>query len=202
MTDYSISDAIGGTASTVADTDVSGVTLGTEFYVTSACWLTHIRWWQATTGSPSSADRSLGVYRVDDGSSGTLMSGWHTSTPVGIGAQDFTLPIPLSLVINQRYRVCAFHPAGKYVANSGVFSGSDFVSGPLVVPNASNAIGNDQGSYAYAGSPSYPIDTFGQTFYWTGAIVTDVDPAAISTAKLVDELGYPIVTENGDFIIV
>lgn len=178
----SIYDAIEATAPTNATSDDAAVNLGTEFYVTSQAWVTALRWYQPVGNSPSSSNRTLGIFRVDSASTGTLVAGPVTSTPSGSGWQTVDLETPYELTANQRYRVVVLHPNGRYGSTSFTFNGgSNLVQDFITAPNTANATGNDNGSYFYGSSLAFTNDSFNSTYYWSDALITATNPIGTST---------------------
>ena len=176
---WNLQDIIGTIPNSNATNDNDGVNLGTEFYVTAQAWVTKLRWYQTTTGTNTS-DRTIALYRVDSASSGTMVAGPFTSTPSGIGWQSVDLPTAYELTPNQRYRVVTFHPAGRYTSSSAIFAGSNYTSGIVVVPSASNATGGHQGSFLYSSSIGFTNNAFGNSYYFTDVTVTDTNPSGSS----------------------
>lgn len=177
--------------STTVVNDTGQVNLGMEFYVLAPAWVTHIWWFQPSTGgeTPSTAPRTVGIWLNTDastGNTGSLVGSTVTQAPVGSGWQQVALPTPIALDQFPRYRVTVYHPEGKYNALATYFnSGSgqpgsvdQTFGGLLVVPNTDHTVGTDQGSFNYSSSFAYPLDSFNDTNYWVDVTVTDVNPAA------------------------
>ena len=92
MTNYSIWPATDGPLSSFDDG--SAINVGTEFFVSTTAWVTHLRWFRGTTSV--NAD-NLRLYRVDSPSSGTVLAevtspaasgvGWPTRSATGPGCR-------------------------------------------------------------------------------------------------------------------
>lgn len=193
MTDYSAYHLLeNGPANATADD--AAYTMGMEFDVSSPCWLKSIHFWQASGGSPSSATRKALLYRVIDGTSGTLLLGPNDfpATVNGWNAYDPGVGNYPALSVGQVYRACVFHPAGRYSAEANYYSsgagGSPLVNGPLRVADADLATGGDQNSFIANATPQFPTDAFNSTRYFISITVTDVDPNIVATNEsLADE---------------
>lgn len=171
-----------GVPSIGPDADTTSVSLGTEFVVTAACWVTQIRWFKPFGGT--SNIRVGGLYKVS-GSSGSLVVG-----PVNIpnpeggtwGAADVP---PYRLEVGGRYRAVIFHPGGRYPASGGYFTtgpgASNIVRGPVTVPNAANSAA--QGAYTYSESLVYPVETYNGGAYFSDITITDVDPNPVEDTR-------------------
>ncbi len=149
-------------ASIAANTISPGdFTLATEFYVTEPVQVTHIHSWIETSlVAPSEGV----IYQVDSSTAGTEVSErvtFASSPTVGEWA-TVALATPVELVVNQRYRVAVLH-LGDLPSEGSYFTtgpgGSGLVSGPIVVPNKTEAVGNDQGAYIGGSTLAFPTDT-------------------------------------------
>jgi hypothetical protein len=154
--------------STTAIADPAAVSLGVEFYVTSACNLTDIYWWQPTTGSDASA-RTVALFITPDITQ--VVSNVTGDAPVVPGWQSVAVG-PYALTPLTRYVAVVYHPGGSYSAAASYFTGADIVNGPLVVPGAANATNTEQGTYAYGGALAFPTEFFGSANYWVDVSVT------------------------------
>jgi hypothetical protein len=170
------------TPAIVADVDTNATNAGTEFYTTATGWVTQVRYLHPSSGGGSNV-RTMGIYSTTNGTTGTLVAGPFTMPAPAAGTWvTYTLPTPLQLVAGTRYRVVTLHPVGAYAATGGYFASgagsADLVQGILVRPNAANALSGGQGSYFYAGSLSFPTNTFNGGAYYSDVTVTDVNPSA------------------------
>lgn len=160
VTTYRVFETESPPTSSVAD--ATPVTVGVEFYVTSAASLVEVLWWQPTTGNDTQ-NRSVAVWTAD-GVSQVVAP--FTSVPSGVGWQTATLSSPFALTPLASYRAAVFHPGGQFAATGSYFVGSNIVNGPLTVPNATNATGSLQGSFHYSGALAFPDGAFNQSNYW------------------------------------
>lgn len=155
------------------------VWLGVEFYVTSACNLDAILWYQPASGTTNTQNRKGYLYQGDS-LIGTVVAGpTAIAAPSGTGWQRLALTPSYALTPNTRYRAVIGHPNGGYPADANYFSsgpgGSGITNGPLVVPSAAAAQGNDQNVFTYdsADPPGYPNDSFNAGGYWVDVEVSD-----------------------------
>lgn len=174
MTDYSIWPATDGPLSSFDD----GVALnvGTEFFVSTTAWVTHLRWWRGTTNV--NAD-NLRLYRVDSASSGTMLAEVTSPAAAGTGWQVSTIT-PIQLTAGVRYKVVAHMPThyvatGGYWASGGPGDGG-IVNGVLTAPDTANADGGGQGTFK-TGAVAFPDGSFNGGNYWVDIILTNVDPS-------------------------
>lgn len=158
----------GATGPSASDNDASAVSLGVEFYVTSAATLTEIRWWQPTTGA-STAARQGALYLISNQSQVATAT---AAAPSGSGWQTLTFATPVTLTPNTRYRAAVYHPGGLYASTGSYYaSGADEVNGPLVIPKNANASAPGQATYNYATGLTYPVSTFQSAIYWVDVTV-------------------------------
>lgn len=184
----------GVTPATAAATDDTAYAMGLTFYATQTAWISEIRWFQPSTNSPSSATRSVALWRVDDVSSGTNLSGTVTGSTTVTGWNTVAFSSPIQLTANQQYRATVLHPAGRYAATSNWFDtgtgSTNYVEGFLVVPNTANTVGVDQGSYIASSTMAYPNNSFQGANYWIDVTVHDFNPGSPVTH------GSQITTSN------
>lgn len=187
---YRIWPATSGPATQNTDTDsgsTGGVALGAEFYVSSACNVTHIHYWKANNGG-STPQKVGAIYAVG----GAKVTGTDvTFTDSGTGVwQTAALASPVALTINARYRVVVFFANNSgaeigYSSTATYWSGggggaSGITNGPLNAVNASNST-NGQDTYNYGASISNPTNTFNDTNYWVDVTVEDAATQPIKT---------------------
>lgn len=172
MADYSIWPTTDGPLSSFDD----GIALnvGTELYVSTTGWVTHLRWWR---GTASVNPDSLRLYRVDSSSSGTVLAEVVSPSASGIGWQ-LTAITPVQLTAGVRYKA-AMHAPNHYVATGGYWNGGPgtggITNGILTAPDTANADGGGQGTFK-TGSTAFPDGSFNGGNYWVDVVVTDVDP--------------------------
>lgn len=149
----------------------SAVSLGMEFYVTSAAYVKAIRFWRATTSTVGTI--TGGVFQVATATTGSLVTGTNgTFTLSGTGWQTYTLPSLIPLTINQRYEVAVNFGSGGYAATGSYFT-STITNGPLVIPTPANTSAGGQGRFDYSASLSYPATPTSGSNYWVDVVVTD-----------------------------
>jgi hypothetical protein len=158
----------------------TGVT-ATEFYVTSTCWVTEIRYYRLTTAVTGTEGR---IYRVDSSTSGTPVDGTYVAMPAsGTGWQPRVLPEPVILEAGQRYRVAVLFSgtialtASYWYPSSGLGGSNGISNGPLVAPNSAEVTGGKgQGSYKSSSVMTYPSSSNSgdrQDCYWIDVTVAD-----------------------------
>lgn len=154
---------------TTGNTDL-GITLGVEFYVTSAANLTAIHWWNPTSTTDGST-RSAALF--DMGAAVAAGPATTGAGPTGPGWQTITFT-PFPLVVSTHYRAAVFHPNGGYSASSSYFTSlADIVVGPLTVVGAPNATDNEQGTFNSNSSITFPDSAFSSANYWVDVTVDD-----------------------------
>lgn len=173
MTEYRIWPATNGPDT--SGSDGQPINLGTEFYVTSAAWLTAIRWYRGTVNVTPD---NLRLYQVDSASAGTMLAEVTSPAAVGAGWQVSEVD-PVELTPHQRYKVVAhvpddYTPTGGYWTTGGPGEGG-ITNGILVAPDTSQAAGGGQGTFKY-GAIAFPDGTFGGGNYWVDVVIDDVNP--------------------------
>ena len=105
------------------------VWLGVEFYVTSACNLDAILWYQPASGTTNTQNRKGYLYQGDS-LIGTVVAGpTAIAAPSGTGWQRLALTPSYALTPNTRYRAVIGHPNGGYPADANYFSSGPGGSG-------------------------------------------------------------------------
>lgn len=153
--------------------DGQPLVVGTEFYVTSAAWVTHLHVALPNSGINTGV-RTFGLYDMVT----SALVATKTATPTsGMTNQwlTVTLDTPYALVVNRRYRVVVLNASGQYVGTNNYWS-SNVTQGILVATSAANTTNNDQSSYQYSSTLVIPQDSWQNTNYWLDVTVTDTDP--------------------------
>jgi hypothetical protein len=164
----------------------SSIVLGTEFYVTSACWVTQVRYLASTNQEQNT--RVMSLWSTADGTTGTMVAGpfsMPTHTPGDW--VTYTLPTPFRLTANLRYRIATRHPEGSYAATGAYFHDgagqTTLTQGPVIRPSEADALGNGQGSYDYGTTDFFPSSHFNGGAYYSDVTITDVDPNPATTVS-------------------
>ena len=150
--------------------------LGTEFYVTSACNFNGFWFWCPSGGNTTAVTCQL--YSVTTATTGAAVSGTLvTSGTLTANAWNWVpLVTPVALTVNQHYRATVYKSTGGtitwYGASSGIF-GSEIINGPLRCCSTATAVGGIQGSYNPAGVISFPSSEFNNLCYWVDVEVAD-----------------------------
>ncbi|MBL8159716.1 DUF4082 domain-containing protein [Candidatus Saccharibacteria bacterium] len=183
--------------------DTAIVNLGTEFYVTQTCWVKRVYYYH-DSGS-GIAPPTAALWEVNSATAGTLVGGANLGTfetALIAGWQTLTLPEPVQIVANQRYRIAALFPS-KYPATAHYWStgagNGGHINGPLVAPNATEATGGGQGSFLYQDSIGYPENQFNQTNYWVDVAISDTSLAPLEPTVNAGN-GRPVL--NGGSVVL
>jgi hypothetical protein len=193
VTEYRLYGATSGPGSQVPGAD--DYTLGMEFYVTSAAWLTKIHFWSSTVQTGS--DHASRLYSVVNGSTGTLIPAGTQPfpSPLQVGWNTIVLEDPIELTPNQRYRIATYFTTDDgYTATALYWStgpgSAGLTSGVLKAPQASDVTGGSQGSFN-SPSDSFPVSQYNSTNYWLDVTVSDTSPGPIT----------PVVSAGADITI-
>lgn len=159
--------------------DGTAFSMGTEFYVNkSGCYVTQVRYLQPTVGNLTL--RSMALYANINGTTGTQLGSWTMPTPVAGQWCTYTLPTPIALTANQRYRITTYHPGGSGFArtfnyfSTGLGQTTTTLGGYLVIPNSADAMNGQQGSYYYSpAGPVYPVTSYNSSAYYSDVTVVD-----------------------------
>ncbi|MGZ4659830.1 MAG: DUF4082 domain-containing protein [Arthrobacter sp.] len=203
MTNYNL---FAGTPQISASSDGQSINLGTEFYVTSTCWVTQFRVLEASSGGDGAAV-SMALYSTTNGTTGT-----QVVSPVSVTAgapgtwSTYTLATPYQLTAGTRYRVVARHPTGYYAATGAFFStgtgASTTTQGPVVVPNETDAFAGAQGSYNYSASDVFTDGHFNAGGYYSDVTITDVNPnGAIAPSGIASAEAFGTATVSGSLAV-
>lgn len=176
---------------TTASGDTDAISTGIEFVVSEACDATAVWWWQAPSGTVSTATRSVGIYPVS-GTATLLGSG--TAAPSGTGWQRVQLSAPVSLSPGS-YIAAVHHPGGQYSATpywwqsageGGSLPGASGVTdGILSAPSEWDSTAGQQ-RFSVGASLTRPSTVHNESSYWVDVEVSTEDPAT--------PLDTPVVT--------
>lgn len=191
------------TTPSVAATTDDAVTVGVEFYSnTINKTLTKIGFLAPSSGGDTST-RYCALYISSGLSSGGTVSGPHAMpTPTAGQWCWYTLPTPVALTQNERYRAAVWHDTNAgYAATGSYFTSGDGATTTtidefLVRPNTTDALANRQGSYTYGAAIDYPASTFSGSNYW---VDVEVAGATASTGAGTTTLGSLTQAASGTF---
>lgn len=152
----------------------------TEFYVTTPCWLTQVRFYRLNTNITGTVTGA--VYQVSTSTTGTLVSGTSGNfTLSGTGWQALTLATPVRLTQNQRYRTCIQWGTNRIASTNTSYWAAGgpgvngLTNGPLVAPSNADATGGYTSLAILSASMAFP--NIAVTYaYSCDVTVTDVDP--------------------------
>jgi hypothetical protein len=101
------------------------------------------------------------------------------------GWQQMDLPVPVAIAAGTTYVASCFCPQGRYAADNGAFATQGRDAPPLHAP--ADGVEGGNGVYAYAGSTSFPTETFQSTNYWVDVVFRAAqapppDPTTVSPA--------------------
>lgn len=166
--------------------DGSGLTLGTEFYVTSPAYVTAFRYMQPTIGTLT--PRQMSLYSTTNGTASTKVSPTYVMpTPVAGQWCYLQLPSPIPLVTSTRYRIGAFHPASSgFARTTSYFQGGSggagavttTIGGYLVRPNHADSLNTAQGAYTPGAAIAFPSSVFSYPSYYSDIEITTDAPTA------------------------
>lgn len=158
-----------------AENEGTALSIGLEFYVTTAASATALWFWRPETGVGGAVTGR--IYQVASASAGTPVDGTDvTFTLSGTGWQQAPLAASVPLTPGQRYRAVIHHPSGLFPVTPQYWQGAGpgaagRTSGPLVAPNAASATGGDQCAYDDSASITFPTSSFGAGNYWVDVSV-------------------------------
>lgn len=166
------------------DVDTS-ISVGTEFSVTQAVWVTHLRHWRGDSAATKAPDNAR-LYRITGATTAVLVV--EVSSGITSNANSWNevaLGTPVLLSTSQVYKT-VFHyfsstAVGCYMSTvsywtTGGPGESGITNDWLFAPDATVTADGGQGTYIYSSTPTYPINQFNQTNYWVDVVTTDIDP--------------------------
>jgi N,N-dimethylformamidase beta subunit-like, C-terminal/Domain of unknown function (DUF4082)/Bacterial Ig-like domain/Bacterial Ig domain len=158
-----------GTAqpSVASANDPSAVELGVKFTSDSSGWITGIRFYKGT------ANTGTHVGSLWD-ASGKLLGQVTFSNESASGWQQANFASPIPVTAGTTYVASYFAPNGGYAYDSGMFAGAGVDSPPLHALASGPSGGN--GVYSYAGSPTFPVNSFNAANYWVDVVFTTTAP--------------------------
>jgi hypothetical protein len=128
--------------------DVSGQVTGIRFYKGSGNTGTHVgSLWSATGTQLASATFT-----------GETASGW----------QQVSFSSPVSVTVGTVYVASYFAPDGNYAADGGYFATAGVTNGPLHALR--DGVSGGDGVYAYAGSSTFPTNSYNSSNYWVDVL--------------------------------
>ena len=153
-----------------ATNDSSPVELGVKFVPAADGFISGIRFYKGT-GNTGTHTGTLWTSSGTALASGTFVG--ETST--GWQTMEFGTAVPVTG--GSTYVASYFAPSGHYAASQGFFD-SDWAAPPLLAPGASSGVANG----VYAGSHSFPSQSYEDTNYWVDVVYTldDTTPPAVS----------------------
>lgn len=165
--------------------DANAYSMGTEFYVNKAgCYLMAVRYFHPTVGTL--AARTMALYSTTNGNTGTKVGGdWTMPTPTAGAWCTYTLPTPIALTANTKYRIACLHPANAGFARhlnwfwaGGSEAGrlTTTIGGFLVRPNSADTFNTSQGSFTAGATMAFPTSTYQYGSYYSDVVVQDVAP--------------------------
>lgn len=172
-----------------ADFVEDGISVGTEFRVSQAAWVTHVRYLAGHGGGNDGIKPETSYCTIfestDGGATATMLF-----TPLEMPYQQtvdewvtLELPLPQQVQPPHTYMVVVWHPVGlnSYIATGGYFasgdflSGQDVVKGPLIIPSAASSL--HQGAYHYGAQvDAYPTDSYNGAAYYSDILLVTEEP--------------------------
>jgi hypothetical protein len=139
--------------------DTSSVELGVKFDASSTGSVTGIRFYEAATNTGTHVGSLWSA-------SGTLLASATFSNETGSGWQTVNFSSPVSITAGTTYVAGYFAPNGHYSSSPGALSAA-VSNGPLTA--IANGISSN-GVYAYAGSSTFPSNSYNATSYWVDVL--------------------------------
>lgn len=176
-----------------ATADNAAYSLGVEFYVTTACWVTEIRFYNPSlnhTGGSGTSVRRGALYSLTapGATTGTQVVAATNFPAATLGAWNtLTLATPYLLTANTHYMAVVYFPVGRYSSTATYFSGAGagvngVTNGPLVLPGNSGPASHATAlQMRFAASTNtatvLPTSQSSATNYWIDVTVSDTDPS-------------------------
>ena len=163
------------TPGTAAFPDSSAVNIGVEFTSDQAGFITGIRFYKGT-GNTGTHIGSLWT------SGGTLLGSATFTSETASGWQQASFGSPIQITANTTYIASYFTPSGFYADDGGFFAATGVDNAPLHA--LKDGINLGDGVYTYAGTTSFPNNTFNSTNYWVDVVfnqtATDTTPPTVT----------------------
>ncbi|MEU8267314.1 DUF4082 domain-containing protein [Sphaerisporangium sp. NPDC049002] len=156
----------------VSATDTKSVELGVKFRVTTAGFITGIRFYKGTTNNGTHTGElwtSTGQLLATATFTNETASGWQQV--------NFSVPVPVS--INTTYVASYFAPNGRYSYDLAYFQ-TGVVNGALTA--LANGVDGGNGVYQYGATSVFPTSTYQATNYWVDVVYTPSDSLWDNTA--------------------
>ncbi len=171
------------TPGTVTRNDPGAVELGVKFQASGGGTITGLRFYKGP--------QNTGTHVGDLWSAtGTLLASATFTGETASGWQQVNLATPVTITAGTTY-VAAYHTnTGFYSVDTNYFS-SPLTNGPLTAPSSSSSGGN--GVYAYAGTDSFPRNTFNASNYWVDVVF---NPNTANHVPVANNDGGFVATEN------
>lgn len=180
-------------------TDSTAYVMGTEFWVNKTAWLTQVRYLHPTVGNLT--PRTMALYSTTDGNTGVKVGGdWTMPTPTAGQWCTLTLPFPVRLTANVKYRIATLHPANAGFARtynyfwsggSGAGNTQITIGGYLIRPSSAQALNTCQGSYAASATMAFPGQVYQYASYYSDVVITDANPITPYAARKVVAYNAP-----------
>src|ERR1035441_1230365 len=139
--------------------DASSVELGVKFVASSSGSVTGVRFYKASTNTGT----HIGSLWT---SSGQLLASATFTNETASGWQTVTFSTPVAITAGTSYVAGYFAPNGHY-SGTGQGFGAAVSNGPLTA--VANGISSN-GVYAYAGSSTFPTNSYNATSYWVDVL--------------------------------
>lgn len=173
-TDQVLFDAVTPDVTSAGDSD--SVNLGLKFAPLVDGSVTGVSFYKGT-GNTGTHTGSLWT------TTGTQLATGTFTSETASGWQTLTFDEPVEVDANTIYVVSYLAPNGHYAYSSSYFDGHSEVRASLLAPSAEIASGN--GVYAYAGSTTFPTNSFNQTNYFVTPVfrpTVDTAPSELTAA--------------------
>ena len=154
--------------------DTSAVELGVKFRSQIDGYIVALRFYKG----PGNTGTHVGKLWTR---TGTLLTSVTFANETASGWQQAILATPVPIIANATYVASYQTTVGSYAVNSGYFSSSGFMNGPLQA--LANGADGSNGVYQY-GASSFPTQSFNAANYWVD-VVFNTQPTSDSTPPTV-----------------
>ncbi len=157
------------TPGTAAFPDSSAVNVGVEFRSDQAGFITGVRFYK---GAGNSGTHVGNLWSA----TGTLLASATFTNETASGWQQANFGAPVQISANTTYIASYFTPTGFYALNQNFFATAGVDNPPLHA--LQDGINLGDGVYTYAGTSSFPNQTFSSSNYWVDVVF---NPTAADT---------------------
>lgn len=152
-------------ATTNLNDNNGGIELGMKFKSSVSGYINGIRFYKSSSDAGTHTGSLWDI-------NGNLLGQVIFLSETASGWQEAMLGTPVAITANTTY-VVSYHSPNGYYAKTEPFFATDFITNPLIgLADAGSGDGN--GVFTYAGSPSFPTNTFNKDNYWVDVVFNTV----------------------------